>query len=36
MKELKRRQDTKKGIKTNTPSKYHGKNINKHQAFFDI
>jgi hypothetical protein len=36
MKELKRRQDTEKGIKTNTPSEYHGKNIDEHQAFFDI
>jgi hypothetical protein len=36
MKELKRRQNTKKGIKTNTLSEYYGKNINEHQAFFDI
>jgi hypothetical protein len=36
IKELKRRQDTEKGIKTNTPSEYYSKNIDKHQAFFDI
>jgi hypothetical protein len=30
MKELKRRQDTKKGIKTNTPSEYYSKNIDEH------
>lgn len=35
-KELKRRQDTEKGIKTNTPNEYYSKNIDKYRAFFDI
>ena len=35
-KELGRLQATEKGIQTNSPNEYYGKNIDEHRVFFDI